>query len=156
MSSQLAESLPAGAERTDTFVLKPGAAKFEPYTKTLSYAPMTEPIAVCSPDGWLHAFAISDYENTTIFGRATKVATSQDPEPEPEPQPQPDPEPQPQPKPQPGPKASDNTTPTKRSSSKVSLPKTDDPAAATLRTEALLALTGLACTVCGLAARRRS
>ncbi len=136
VSSVLAESLPAGSEWTDTFVLKPSADKFEPYTKTLSYAPSTEPIAACSQDGWLHAFPISNYEDTTVFGRATKVATSPTPEPEPKP--------------------SDTATPTKQSSTSAALPKTDDPTVAARQAEVLLTVAGLACIAFGLMTRRES
>jgi hypothetical protein len=150
VSSVLAKNLPAGSERTDTFVLKSGADKFEPYTKTLSYAPTTMPIAVCSPDGWLYAFAVSDYEDTTIFGRATKVASAE-PEPEPTPEPTPEPKPEPTPEPKPQPKPSDNTN---RRSSRSTIPATGDPAAAMVQAEALLALVGLTCVAFGLASRR--
>lgn len=159
VSPELAKSVCAGTERTDTFVLKPGAEKFEPYTKTLSYAPSTSPIAVCSPDGWLYAFAISDYEDTTVFGRATKVASAEPepgPTPEPGPEPGPTPEPQPEPTPEPGPTPqpgpSDDAS-AKPSSSKPVLPKTDDPVAAMVQAETLLTLAGLTCAVCGLAMR---
>ncbi|MDO5119288.1 MAG: hypothetical protein Q4D48_04315 [Coriobacteriales bacterium] len=140
----LADQLPAGAERTDTFVLKPGATAFEPYAKTLSYAPTTNPSAVCSPDGWLYAFAVSDYETSSIFGRATKVATSPTPEPEPEPEPKPEPKP------------SDDDSQTRQPSSRSTIPQTGDPGFEAPQTEFLLALAGLTCVTFGLAKRRES
>ncbi|MBR1830677.1 MAG: S8 family serine peptidase [Atopobiaceae bacterium] len=91
VGSGLDAFLPTGAERTDTFFLKSGATSFEPYEKTLSYGPFTSPVAVCT-DGWLYAFGISNYEDTTIFGRATKVSKNVAPEPEPEPEPVPEPD----------------------------------------------------------------
>ena len=150
VSSVLADQLPAGAERTDTFVLKPGATAFEPYTKTLSYARTTQPVAVCSPDGWLYACAISDYEVPTIFGRATKIATSPMPEPVPETEPEPKPEPEPEPTPGPNvPERDDQPSGGKESSSRV-LPKTGDPFADNVPVMVTLILVGLACIAYGL------
>ena len=146
VSSVLADQLPAGAERTDTFVLRPGATAFEAYTKTLSYALTTQPVAVCSPDGWLYACAISDYEVPTIFGRATKIATSPTPEPAPEPEPEPKPEPTPGPD---VPERHDQPSEGKESSSRV-LPKTGDPFADNVPVMVTLILVGLACIAYGL------
>ena len=146
VSSVLADQLPAGAERTDTFVLRPGATAFEAYTKTLSYARTTQPVAVCSPDGWLYACAISDYEVPTIFGRATKIATSPTPEPAPEPEPEPKPEPTPGPD---VPERHDQPSEGKESSSRV-LPKTGDPFADNVPVMVTLILVGLACIAYGL------
>lgn len=68
----LSALLPAGASYTDTFFLKNGETTFEPYSRTLSLAPVYQPSATCV-DGWLYAFAESEYEAHPVFGRATEV-----------------------------------------------------------------------------------
>lgn len=81
----------AGENDADILLTASAASSLEPYDRTLSYGPFTYPVAVCS-DGWLYAYAISNYEDTTIFGRATKVAEDEESELEPEPEPKPGPD----------------------------------------------------------------
>ena len=157
VSSVLADNLPAGTERTDTFVLRPGATAFEPYDKTLSYAPTTTPAAVCSPDGWLYAYAVSDYETPTIFGRATKIAEDSESQPQPDPEPTPSPDQQGESKTTPKASGASKAIPSaKQSSSHTVLPKTGDTAAESMWIQVVLVLVGMACATFGLSARRRS
>ena len=64
--------LPEGAQRTDTFVMRPGTTTFAPYHRTLSYAPAYN-LAGVYADGWLYAYGTSEYEETPVFGRATRA-----------------------------------------------------------------------------------
>ena len=131
ISSSLEGLLPDGAKRTDTFLLKNGATTFEPYPRRLSFAPFTNPVALCA-DGWLYAYGVSQYEDTPVFGRATKVHEEK-----------PDPvDPQP-----------DDSDKDRRPSS---LPKTADSALASTAVISTLSFAGMVCIAGGLAARRES
>ena len=146
--------LPDGTAQTDTFILKEGASSFEPYAKTLSFAPFTSPVAWCS-NGWLYAFAVSNYESTTIFGRATKVAEEKPDEPDTPDQPdtptKPD-QPDTPTKPSESGKQASGSSVAK--TSRTTLAKTGDPMAYLMTAATLLAAFGLAGVVLGL--RRRN
>lgn len=130
IGSSLEGLLPDGAKRTDTFLLKNGATTFEPYPRRLSFAPFTNPVALCA-DGWLYAYGVSQYEDTPVFGRSTKV---QEEKPDPV-DPQPD--------------DPDKDRPS-------SLPKTADSALASPAVISTLSFAGMVCIAGGLAARRES
>lgn len=143
--------LPAGAQRTDTFLLRSGASSFEPYDKTLSFGPFTSPVSACT-DGWLYAFGISKYEVTPLFGRATKV-TEEEPEPV-----KPD---EPEPRPEPGQPSQDNvpsasgtakksSAATSTTSSRTALAKTGDDLVERVAIIVLLASAGAASVAFGL------
>lgn len=143
VAASLGATPPTAYGSADTFFLEDGATTFEPYAKRLSFAPFTMPVAVCA-DGWLHAFAVSKYEDMSVFGRATKYA-EEEPEPEPTPEPTPTPEPKP----------SDDDAPARRPSSRSVLPQTDDPGIAP-RYLWILAISGLLCIAVGRKMRRAS
>ena len=62
-----------GAPATDTYFLKKDETSFESFGKRLSFGPTYSPCAICV-DGWLYAYATSNYEAMVQFGRATKLA----------------------------------------------------------------------------------
>ncbi len=78
MGRTLEGLLPTGAEYTDTFFMENGTTAFKPYSRTLSFAPVFGPASVCS-NGWLYAFAVSQFESTSVFGRATNVQVDLEP-----------------------------------------------------------------------------
>ena len=126
ISPYMEDLLPDGADRTDTFFLKNDGTQFEPYPRTLSFAQFTYPVSVYS-NGWLYAYGVSKYEDTTIFGRATKVSEEEKPDPD-----EPD-DPTPEPTPTPSP-----------------LPKTGDVGDTLCRCSAVLFLVGLSSVAVGL------
>jgi hypothetical protein len=126
ISPYMEDLLPDGADRTDTFFLKNDGTQFEPYPRTLSFAQFTYPVSVYS-NGWLYAYGVSKYEDTTIFGRATKVTEDEKPDPDVPDDPTPEPTPTPSP-----------------------LPKTGDVGDTLCRCSAVLFLVGLSSVAVGL------
>ena len=150
--------LPEGTGYTDTFLLRTGATAFEPYARTLSFAPI-EGSAIACANGWLYAFASSNYEEWPVFGRATRYAEPEpgpesepeptptsEPEPTPTPEPTPQPEPTPAPEPAPTPALQPDPTPQSASTQKAQakLPQTGDLPATSVLPLASLGLASIA------------
>ena len=154
---------PAADGSSDTYVLRDGSDKFEPYDKRSSEDCVYSQ-AACTYRGRLFAIGSALLEPDNRIFRATAMEVPEypgdipcdeepEPEPQPEPEPEPDPKPDPQPEPAPTPDPHKDSTPadsTTTATKTRALPHTGDETASPLA----VFLAGFAATAAGILKRR--